>query len=158
MLHPDFKPMLIERRELKNRRLKPTRPISRYTFVGRRKEARRVEELDNYYVDKYELHLLIVVSLIMIFCVLDTLFTLKINHLGGSEGNLLMLIFMEKNLALSLLVKFLITAGCSIFLLIHKNFKIFGAIKTYLFIYFIFFVYFILTLYEIYSLVLINGI
>lgn len=150
--------MPIERRQLKDRRQKPTRPISRYTFIGHRKKTRRFEELDNYYVDKYELHLLILISLIMIFCFLDTYFSLKINQFGGSEGNLLMSIFMKENLVLSLVVKFLITAGSSIFILIHKDFKIFGAIKTYLFIYLVCSIYFILTLYEFYTLVLIDAI
>lgn len=100
---------MIERRQLKDRRKKPTKPISRYTFVGRRKRAQRFTELENYYVDRYELHLLIIIGLIIVFCVLDACFSLKICNFGGSESNLLMSIFMEKNLVLALIVKFFIT-------------------------------------------------
>jgi len=150
--------MTIENRQLKDRRLKPTRPISRYTFIGRRDKARRFNELDNYYVDKYESQLLILISLIMIFCFLDAFISLKIFQLGGAEGNPLMSIFIKKNLVLSFVVKFLFSAIFIIFLIIHKNFKIFGVIKTYLFIYLIFSIYFLLVLYEFYSLFLISAI
>lgn len=150
--------MTIEKRQLKDRRLKPTRPISRYTFIGRRDKARRFNELDNYYVDKYESHLLILISFIMIFCFLDAFISLKIFQLGGSEGNPLMSIFIKKNLVLSFVVKFLFSAIFIIFLIIHKNFKLFGVIKTYLFIYLIFSIYFLLVLYEFYSLFLISAI
>lgn len=150
--------MTIEKRQLKDRRLKPTRPISRYTFIGRRDKARRFNELDNYYVDKYESQLLILISLIMIFCFLDAFISLKIFQLGGAEGNPLMSIFIKKNLVLSFVVKFLFSAIFIIFLIIHKNFKIFGVIKTYLFIYLIFSIYFLLVLYEFYSLFLISAI
>lgn len=149
---------MIERRHLKDRRMRLTKPISRYTFEGRRKRAQRFNELDNYYVDRYELHLLIITGLIIVFCILDAYFSLEIRHFGGSESNLLMSIFMEKNLVLSLIVKFFITAIGSVFLLVHKNFKLFSTIKTHIFIYIIFFVYFVLILYEFGAFVLIKRI
>ena len=145
--------MPIERRHLKDRRQSPTRAIGRYAFVGRRRKARRSGELDNYYVDRYEWQLLALISLIILFCVLDAFLTHKISQLGGSEWNRLMDFFMDKNLTLSLAVKFLITAVCSFFLLFHKNFRIFGLIRTQLAIYIIFFVYFTLILYESSALV-----
>jgi hypothetical protein len=150
--------LMNEKRQLKDRRMGATKPISRYTFVGRRKKSQRSNELDNYYVDRYELHLLIITGLIIVFCILDAYFTLEILHFGGSESNLLMSIFMEKSLVLSLIVKFSITVIGSVFLLVHKNFKIFSAIKTHIFLYLIFFVYFVLILYEFGALVLIKGI
>jgi hypothetical protein len=148
----------MEKRQHEDRRQRPTLPISRYTFVGRRRETRRSDELDNYYVDKYEWHLLFVTSLIMIFCVLDAYLTLKILQLGGSEENLLMSFFMQKNLVLTLVVRLFVTVAASVFLLIHKNFRLFGAIKTDRLIYLVFCIYCVLVLYEVYSFVLITGI
>lgn len=148
--------MPIERRNLKDRRQKPTRSISRYAFVGRRRETRRSEELDNYYVDRYEWQLLALTSLIFLFCVLDAFLTYKISQMGGSEWNRLMTSFMEKNLTLSLAAKFLITAVCSVFLLVHKNFRIFGLIRTQVAICIIFFVYLTLILYESSALIFLN--
>jgi hypothetical protein len=69
-----------------------------------------------------------------------------------------MSIFMKMNRAISLSSKFLITIVGSIFLLIHKNFKLFGFIKANVFIYLIFSVYFVLITYEFYSLVLIERV
>ena len=155
-INPD--PVMIERRRIKDRRMRATRPISKYTFVGRRKKSQRLSEADNYYVDRYELHLLIMTGLIIVFCVLDVYFTLEILRFGGTESNLLMSILMEKNIALSLSVKFLLTVIGTVFLLVHKNFKIFSTIKTHVFIYLIFSVYFVLILYEFGSFVLIKGI
>jgi len=150
--------LMIERRHMKDRRKGATKPISRYMFVGRRKKSQRINELDNYYVDRYELHLLVITGLIIVFCILDVYFTLQILHFGGTENNLLMSIFMEKNLVLCLIVKFLLTIIGSVFLLVHKNFKIFSAIKTHKFLYLIFSVYFVLILYEFGAFVLIKGI
>jgi hypothetical protein len=151
-----IKAMPIERRSLKDRRQKSTRPISRYVFVGRRRKTRRSEELDDYYVDRYEWQLLALTSLILLFCVLDAFLTHKISQMGGSEWNRLMASFMERNLTLSLAVKFLITAVCSVFLLVHKNFRIFGLIRTQIAIYIIFLVYFTLILYELSALFFLN--
>ncbi len=148
----------MDKRQLKDRRQKPTPPISRYLFSGRRREARRCDEIDNYYVDKHEWHLLFVTSTIMLFCVLDAYLTIKILQLGGSENNLLMSFFMRKNLPLTLIVRFFVTVTAAVFLLIHKNFKLFGAIRTHRLIYLIFSIYFVLVLYEVYSFVLIKGI
>jgi len=147
--------MQTDRRQLRDRRSKPTKPLSRYTFKGRRKKARRTDEIDNYYVDRYGWHYLILIGLIMIFCVLDIYLNSKILQLGGSEINPFMALFMKKNLALSQATKILITVGASIFILIHKNFRILGKIKTQFFIYAIFCIYFILVVYESSTLLLI---
>lgn len=150
--------MRTERRQLKDRRSKATKPISRYSFRGRRKKARRSDEIDNYYVDQYQWSYLLFIGLIMLFCTLDIYLNSKILQSGGYEMNRLMAIFTEKNFILAWVVKVLITVGCSIFLLIHKNFRIFGLIKTHFFIYAIFSIYFILIIYESYSLLLISRI
>ena len=148
----------MEKRQLKDRRQKSTPPLSRYTLTGRRKKARRSDELMNYYVDKYEKNLLVITISIGIFCILDAFFTLNILQYGGSEANLFMLFFMKKNLILTLLIRFLFTACCIFFLLIHKNFRLFGVVKTHLFIYLVFSIYFVLILYESYAFVLIKTI
>ena len=155
-INPDL--VMTERRHVKDRRIRATKPISRYTFVGRRKRSQRFSELDNYYVDRYELHLLIMTGLIIVFCVLDVYFTLEILRFGGTESNLLMSVLMEKNLALSLIVKFFLTIIGTVFLLVHKNFKFFSAIKIHVFIYLIFSVYFVLILYELGVFILIRGV
>ncbi len=148
----------MDKRQVKDRRKRATPPLSRYTLTGRRKKTRRSDELANYYVDRYGKNLLVVTSSIVIFCILDAFFTLNILKSGGSETNLFMLFFMKKNLILTLIIRFLFTAFCIIFLLIHKNFRLFGVVKTHQLIYLVFSIYFVLILYESYTFVLIKTI
>lgn len=142
--------MSIERRKIADRRSTPTKPLSRYSLWERRKKARRAREDKNYYVDRYESRYFIMIIFILIFCVLDAYFTLKIIQFGGNELNPLMLIFFNKAPVFSMVIKYLITAGSIIFILIHKNFIVFGKVKVYYFIYVVFSIYFILVMYEIY--------
>jgi len=76
--------------------------------------------------------------------------TIKILQIGGEELNPVMSLLMQKQPALSLVLKYLITAGSLIFLLIHKNFKIFVKVKVHSLIYGVFSLYFLLMVYEIY--------
>ena len=140
--------MSIERRQIPDRRLIPTRPLSLYALWGRRKRARREEEDRNYYVDRYEPRYFILISLILALCVLDAYFTLKIIDFGGKELNRLMLIFMYKKPISALIFKYLVTAVSIIFILIHKNFRFFGKFKVCSLIDVFFFVYLILVAYE----------
>lgn len=140
---------------MKDRRSKPTRFISRYTLIGRRRKARRQDEANNYYVDKFESRYLIMVGLVMIFCIMDYGLSFKIFEKGGAELNVLMAAFMANGRVLLLLVKLCLTLICLVFILLHKNFKVFGLIKAHVLIYYVFSVYFVLVLYEVYSLALI---
>jgi len=146
--------MSVEKRRLRDRRAKPTLPISHYSIIGRRIKSRRIVDDKNYYVDKYEFRYLILIISILILCVLDVYFTLKLLQLGAVELNPIMSILIKKNPFLSLVVKYIITAGCLFFLLIHKNFKIFGRLKARSLIYLVLSLYFILMLYEIYFFII----
>jgi hypothetical protein len=140
--------MQTDRRKSTDRRKTPTKPFSRYIIKGRRGKARRVEEDKNYYVDRYEPHHFVLILLIMILCVLDAYFTLKILHIGGTELNPLMIGFIDRAPFACLLFKYLITAACLVVILIHKNFIVFSKVRASFFIYIIFFLYFSLVLYE----------
>ena len=140
--------MLNEKRRLKDRRQRPTPALSRYTFRGRRRQARRFDEKDNYYVDRFELHYILFIALIMVFCVLDIYFNSKILQAGGYELNPFMSGLMKKNFYLAQVFKVIVTLICAVFLLIHKNFRVLGRIKTHVFIYAIFCLYLILVAYE----------
>ncbi len=140
--------MHTDRRNRTDRRKKPTKPFSHYTIKGRREKARRAEEDKNYYVDRYEAHHFVLILLIMVLCVLDAYFTVKILHVGGTELNPLMIGLINKAPLVCLLIKFLITAACLVVILVHKNFVVFNKIKASFFIVVIFFLYLILVLYE----------
>ena len=142
--------MQTDRREHSDRRKSPTRPFSKYIFKGKRRHARRLEEDQNYYVDRYDAKYLALVLSILLLCVCDAYLTLKIIHYGGKELNPLMIKFLDKFPEISLSVKYVITAISLVILLIHKNFILFGKVKAYFFLYIIFALYFLLVFYEVY--------
>lgn len=139
-----------EKRSSQDRRRAPTKPLSRFTFFGRRKKARRAEEAFDYYVDKYEKQDLLLGALIIFCCFLDIFLTDRIIKFGGSEFNAMMRFLMEKGPYLAPIVKMGISLTCLFFLLIYKNFRIFKIVKIRSAIYFVLWVYFALMLYEIY--------
>jgi hypothetical protein len=125
-------------------------------LTGRRRKARRRDEANNYYVDRFESRYLFLIGLVMLFCILDYGLSIKIFEKGGYELNVLMATLMNSKRILLLLVKLSLTLICLVFILFHKNFKVFGLIKAHVLIYYVFSVYFVLVLYEFYSLALIN--
>lgn len=149
--------MQSDRREQFDRRKSPTRPFSKHMLKGRRKNSRRKREDLNYYVDVYDAKFLALVLSILVLCVFDAYFTLKIIHYGGKELNPLMIEFLDKFPEISLLVKYLVTVICLVILLVHKNFILFGKVKAYFFLYVIFSLYFLLVLYEVYFLFVHHG-
>lgn len=142
--------MQSDKRKQSDRRKFPTRPFSKYIFKGMRKHARRDAEDQNYYVDRYDAKYLALVLSILVLCVCDAYFTLKIIHFGGKELNPLMIKFLDRAPEMSLFVKYVITVISLIILLMHKNFILFGKVKAYFFLYVIFSLYFILVLYEVF--------
>lgn len=140
--------MHTERRELPDRRKSPTKPFTKYIFKGQRRKACRLDEDRNYYVDRYDARYLALTLSIMLLCVFDAYFTLKIIHFGGREINPLMIGFIDRNPEWCLAVKYLLTAISLVVLLVHKNFIVFGRVKARYIIYLIFSLYFILVLYE----------
>lgn len=103
---------------------------------------------DKPYTNSYESHYLVLILSILLLCILDAHFTLHLLQLGGSELNPFMILLLEKDVALSLVLKYLITASGLIFLLVHKNFRIFGNIRVSGLIYFVFILYVLLVLAE----------
>ncbi|HDL19280.1 MAG TPA: hypothetical protein ENH29_09515 [Bacteroidetes bacterium] len=138
-----------QKRELEDRRKKPTRPISRYSFIGRRKKNRREVEKKNYYVDRYEPGILFIFITVLIFCALDALLTLKLLQYGGIELNPFMAVLIRKDSVLFFIVKIAITAVNTLILLLHKNFVVFGWFKFRTVIYSVFLLYFGLIVYEL---------
>jgi len=144
--------MQADRRKQSDRRKLPTRPFSKYIFKGKRRSARREEEDQNYYVDRYDAKYLALTLSILVLCVFDAYFTLKIIFHGGRELNPLMIKFLDRFPETSLILKYLITVICLVILLVHKNFILFDKVKAYFFLYVIFLLYFLLVLYEVFFL------
>jgi len=108
-------------------------------------------------VDRYHLRYLVLIASILILCFLDAYLTLLLLQVGGIELNPFMLFFIKKNVVLSMVVKYVMTAAALIFILIHKNFKVFGGLKVSKLIYVILTLYTGLILYEALSCFRIMG-
>lgn len=71
--------------------MQPTRPLSRYTLVGRRRRNRRATDpLRRYYVDRPDGRWLWALLALVAMIVLDGTLTLYILSQGGSEVNPIM--------------------------------------------------------------------
>jgi hypothetical protein len=143
--------MNTERRQQVDRRTNPTKPLSRYIFRGRRVRARRDDENVNYYVDRYNPHYLAITCSILVLCVLDAYLTLTLIRFGGVELNPFMLVLMNKDIVLAMVIKYLLTAFCMIFFLLHKNFRIFGKLRIGALLYGVFALYVVLVFFEAFS-------
>ncbi len=136
------------RRRSGDRRRKPTPPISRYTFRGRRVHARRAGEDRNYYVDRYESRYLFIILGVLLLSILDAYLTLNLLRHGGIELNPIMNLLIRHDPVLFLCIKFGITGLGITFLLIHKNFHLFGHFPVARVIYLVFLGYLFLIAYE----------
>ena len=79
-----------ERRADAERRRRPTPLLSRYLFVGMRRNGRRTEESRNVYVDRFTTREWVLASGIFVLSMLDLVFTLVHLKAGGEEANPIM--------------------------------------------------------------------
>jgi len=147
-----------ESRKVIDRRVNPTKPFSRQTFRGNRKKARRKEEQDNYYTDRYPSYYMLLIMLILVLCFVDVYLTLVLIQLGGRELNPIMGIFLKKDIVLLMVIKYAITSICILIFLIHKNFRLFGKIKTQYILYIVLGIFLALVSYKIYLYIIIKQI
>jgi len=113
-----------EKRTSKDRRQKPTPPVSRYTFLGRRKTIRRkTDQKQGGYVDRYSSVLLTLLVLIVGFNVLDSLFTMMILDSKGYEVNPIVGAVIDLHGEKFWIWKFGVVSFCLVLLCLHSKFK-----------------------------------
>lgn len=136
------------RRSMDRRAHAPHRSF--FSIRGQRAQARRAEDAVNYYVDRYDAHLLLITLSILSLCCLDALFTLSLINAGiAYEINPVMRVVMEESVFLFLGAKFGATALGIMVLLTHKNFYLFRRIKVGYALYGVLFMYAVLIKYEL---------
>jgi len=113
-----------ERRNLKDRRKKPTPALSWYTFFGRRQGFRRESDKEKGgYVDRYSSRLLFFLMVILGFNVLDVLFTMMILDHKGWELNPVVRSVMTIHGDAFWVWKFTIVSVCLTLLCLHSKFR-----------------------------------
>lgn len=130
-----------------DRRKKPTPFLSRYTFVGRRRAARRGREKHNYYVDRLGGRVWAIICLITALSVIDSIFTVYFIDKGFTEINPLMNIAIFIGKPVFCVFKYALTAIGILVLAIHKNFRYVKILIAFIVIF-----YMLLNLYHIYLL------
>ena len=121
---PTLEPDAGERRRGPDRRKRATPMLSRYTFMGgRRQGGRRDGEVDNIYVDVYSPQL---VGLLLIFfglTVIDSVSTLVYLGKGGQELNPIAQWMIDQGSVFFVVAKGVLSGLCLLFVMLHKNFK-----------------------------------
>lgn len=148
-----------ERRVNPDRRQKVTSPWSLRSLTGRRTYARRKEDRrKHHYVDRYGPRSLLVVLFVLIFCILDAVFTLRLISMGAKEINPVMDFFLRYGPLTFLLVKYGLTGLCLVWFVVHKNFLFLGGRLNVKYILLgILILYAVLIVYELYLLNLLGG-
>lgn len=119
-----------EHRSTADRRQRPTPFLSKYMFIGRRRQNRRATDPKlGYYVDRYGLRSILAVAAIFLLCAADGMFTIYHLRRYATEVNPLMNFALSLGTAYFLIFKYGLTIVGIFFLLTHKNF-LFARIAT----------------------------
>ena len=117
-----------DRRNLEDRRKKPTPGFSLYSFFGKRKGFRRKsdQEKGEGYVDRYSPGLLFLLLLIASFNILDAFLTMIILDSGGVEFNPFVRYIIKQYGDDFWVWKFVLVSISVVFLCLHSKFKRLG--------------------------------
>lgn len=118
-----------ERRVLKNRRIRPTPLLSRFTFSGRRRTFRRkADRQGGGYIDRYSSELFFFLILIAGLNVLDALFTMTILDFGGWEINPVVASVISLYGDKFWVWKFAVVSVSLVLLCLHSKFRVVKAV------------------------------
>lgn len=149
----------LERRTRLERRQRAVKSIICSMYKGRRRQPQRTAEISQpYYTDNYEAALLALILSIVSLCAADAGLTLLILVGDGIELNPVMVWLLEFGAPTFFAMKFLTTAICLIFLVIHINFRLFRTVSMHQLLYGILGIYIFLIGYEIFLLAFIDEV
>ena len=116
-----------ERRNVPDRRQKPTSPWGAFSWAGRRRQNRRADEhRRSYFVDCFSPAMLIGVLALVSASLVDAVLTVQLLNAGGKEINPLMDRLLAYGAGYFLLGKYLLTVAGLPLLLVFKNHYLFG--------------------------------
>lgn len=113
-----------DKRQVADRRQQPTKPFSKYMFIGRRRVNRRKTDPQyGYYVDRYSLRAVLAMLVILALCGIDAFFTIYHLRRGATEVNPIMDFAQSLGTLQFIIIKYALTLVGIFFLLPHKNFR-----------------------------------
>jgi hypothetical protein len=140
-----------ERRSGKDRRAGPTSPFTRQSLAGSRQHYRRNQDArKSYFVDRYSPFWMAVLICTLVLSIADAFLTLRL--LGGDihELNPVMDFFLRLGPYHFIIIKWFLTAGGLITLLVLKNHYLWkGRLRTMAVLVILPFLYLVLVAYEI---------
>ena len=114
-------------RDLPDRRRVPTGPLDAFRLSGRRQRVRRGSERKGpYFTDRFDALTLIFIVILLLLCILDGVLTIELLDINSEEVNPVMRLLLERGRFSFLLGKYVITAAGLPFLVVYKNWPIFG--------------------------------
>jgi len=114
--------LLLNRRQLSDRRLQPTSLRSALRLHGRRQEFRRAGEGVNTYVDCLAPRISGLAALVLISSILDAYLTILHLQRGGSEANPFMALVLTYGYAPFMAIKMVTTGFGAWLLAVHQQF------------------------------------
>ena len=124
-----FAPALSARGDLDRRRNSTLSSLRYQLFGGRRQEARRENDVQPLYVERYESSLLYVSLSILLLSCLDAFLTLNLLASGAVEVNPFMAWLINTDIQLFVNVKVALTGVCIVLLVPHKHYRLFGLVS-----------------------------
>ena len=115
----------VERRSGKDRRKRPTNPLTLNSLRGSRKWGRRKDDRTVlFYVDRYGPKAVLAFLSAIVLSTLDAFLTLRLTCAGAEELNPIMDFFLQQGPLPFLLAKYTLTGSALTFLLVHKNYPL----------------------------------
>ncbi len=127
-----------DKRRVRDRRQKPTKPFSKYMLLGRRRSIRRrTDRKTHMYVDLYGHYLLLTLLLIILLSIFDAYFTIFHVERGAREINPFMDFLIGYGNIYFFAIKYILTALGLLVLCIYKTLLIARAIIICIFFFYL---------------------
>jgi hypothetical protein len=110
-----------------DRRLRPTSPFDAFRLDGRRAALRRGEESRGaFFVDRFDSLTFALVVTLLCMTILDGVLTIELLGMNGEEANPIMGYLLNRGPLAFLLGKYVLTAVGLPFIVVYKNYRLFG--------------------------------
>jgi hypothetical protein len=117
-----------EPRRGEDRRHRPTSPLDAFRYGGRRCRPRRNDQrLGAFFVDRFDTVTLGMVVALLGLTLVDGLLTIELLEINSEEGNPFMHFLLAQGPMAFLLGKYVMTAAGIPFLVVYKNYRMFGS-------------------------------
>jgi hypothetical protein len=110
-----------------DRRRVPTCAIDALRLSGRRTKVRRALDREGpYFVDRFDPLMLTLALGVLVLCLIDGLLTIELLDLNSEEINPVMRLLLRRGYLSFLMGKYVLTAAGLPFLVVYKNWPLFG--------------------------------